>query len=142
MDAVAAYFEQFNAKQLEGMPKLFGPGYTYAEPLYPEPRDAAGHVALMRRIAESFPNRRMDVRRRVPGASGEAVEAVVWRPGKRWGHDHAGVCLRGRYRPGIRPDQPNALLLRTTSLMAPMGAAPRATRGSRSLWPAALGPHP
>lgn len=76
MDVVAAYFERFNAKQFEGMPELFGPGFTYAEPLFPEPRDAAGHVALGRHIAESYPNRRMEVRRRVPGANGEAVEAV------------------------------------------------------------------
>jgi len=31
----------------------------------------------MRQIAESYPNRQMHVRRRVPGAAGEVVEAVV-----------------------------------------------------------------
>jgi SnoaL-like domain len=76
MDVVAAYFERFNARELDGMADLFGPGYTYAEPLFPEPRDAAGHVALMQQIAASYPDRQMRVRRRVPGASGEAVEAL------------------------------------------------------------------
>jgi len=55
MDVVAAYFERFNAKKLDEMADLFGSGYTYAEPLFPEPRDAAGHVALMRQIAKSYP---------------------------------------------------------------------------------------
>lgn len=41
MDVVAAYFERFNAKKLDEMADLFGSGYTYAEPLFPEPRDAA-----------------------------------------------------------------------------------------------------
>ncbi len=77
MDVVAAYFERFNAKKLDEMAGLFGPAYTYAEPLFPEPRDAAGHVALMRKIAESYPNRQMHVRRRVPRAGREVVE-VVW----------------------------------------------------------------
>ena len=75
MDAVAAYFERFNAKKLDQMAGLFGPGYTYAETLFPEPQDAAGHVAHMQRILESYPNRQMQVRRRVPGANGEVVEA-------------------------------------------------------------------
>lgn len=76
MDVIAAFFERFNAKGLDEMADLFGPGYTYAEPLFPESRDAAGHVAIMRQIVESYPNRQMHVRRRVPGASGEVVEAV------------------------------------------------------------------
>ena len=76
MDVVAAYFERFNARKLDEMAGLFGPAYTYAEPLFPEPRDAAGHVALMRQISESYPNRQMRVRRRVPGAGREVVEAV------------------------------------------------------------------
>jgi hypothetical protein len=76
MDVVAAYFERFNAKELDQMAGLFGSGYSYAEPLFPEPRDAAGHVALMRQIAQSYPDRQMQVRRRVPGASGEVVEAM------------------------------------------------------------------
>src|SRR5215467_381237 len=76
MDVVAAYFERFNAEKLDEMANLFGSGYSYAEPFFPEPRDAAGHVALMRQIAESYPNRQMHVRRRVPGAGGEVVEAV------------------------------------------------------------------
>jgi len=76
VDVVAAYFERFNAKKLDEMAGLFGSGYTYAEPLFPEPRDAAGHVALMRQIAKSYPDRQMRVRRRVPGAGGEVVEAV------------------------------------------------------------------
>ena len=76
MDVVAAYFERFNAEKLDEMADLFGSGYSYAEPFFPEPRDAAGHVALMRQIAQSYPNRQMRVRRRVPGASGEVVEAV------------------------------------------------------------------
>jgi len=76
MDVVAAYFERFNAKKLDEMADLFGSGYSYAEPLFPEPQDAAEHVAVMRQIAQSYPNRRMRVRRRVPGASGEVVEAV------------------------------------------------------------------
>jgi hypothetical protein len=76
MDVVAAYFERFNAKKLDEMADLFGSGYSYAETLFPEPRDAAGHVALMRQIAQSYPTRQMQVRRRVPGASGEVVEAV------------------------------------------------------------------
>ena len=76
MDVVAAYFERFNSKDLVEMADLCGSGYTYAEPLFPQPRDAAGHVALMRQIAQSYPNRQMQVRRRVPGADGEVVEAV------------------------------------------------------------------
>ena len=76
MDAVAAYFERFNAKKLDEMADLFGSGYSYAETLFTELRDAAGHVALMRQIAQSYPDRQMQVRRRVPGASGEVVEAV------------------------------------------------------------------
>jgi hypothetical protein len=75
MDVVAAYFERFNTKKLDEMTDLFGSGYTYAETLFPEPRDAAGHVAHMRQILESYPDRQMRVRRRVPGASGEMVEA-------------------------------------------------------------------
>jgi hypothetical protein len=75
MGAVAAYFERFNAGNLDEMTDLFGPGYTYAETLFPEPRDAAGHVAHMRQILESYPDRRMRVRRHVPGANGEMVEA-------------------------------------------------------------------
>ena len=75
MDVVFAYFERFNAKKLDQMADLFGPGYTYAETLFPEPRDAAGHVAHMRQILESYPDRQMRVRRRVPGANGEMVEA-------------------------------------------------------------------
>ena len=76
MDVAAAYFERFNSKNFDEMVGLFGPGYTYAETLFPEPRDAARHVALMRQIAQSYPNRQMNVRRRVPGANGEVVEAV------------------------------------------------------------------
>jgi SnoaL-like domain len=76
MDVVAAYFERFNARKLDQMADLFGPGYTYAETLFPEPRDAAGHVALMRQILESYPGRQVHVRRHVPGANGEVVEAV------------------------------------------------------------------
>ena len=76
MDFVAAYFERFNAKKLDQMADLFGPGYTYAETLFPELRDAAGHVAHMRQLLEWYPDRQMQVRRRVPGASGEVVEAV------------------------------------------------------------------
>jgi len=75
MDVVAAYFERFNAKKLDEMADLFGSGYTYAETLFPEPRDAAGHVAHMRQILESYPDRQMHVRRRVHGANGEMVEA-------------------------------------------------------------------
>jgi hypothetical protein len=76
MDVVAAYFERFNAKKLDQMADLFGPGYTYAETLFPELRDAAGHVAHMRQLLEWYPDRQMHVRRRVPGANGEVVEAV------------------------------------------------------------------
>jgi SnoaL-like domain len=76
VDVVAAYFERFNARKLDDMAGLFGSGYTYAETAFPEPRDAAGHVALMRQIAKSYPDRQMRVRRRVPGAGGEVVEAV------------------------------------------------------------------
>ena len=76
MDVVFAYFERFNTKKLDQMADLFGPGYTYAETLFPEPRDAAGHVAHMRQILESYPDRHMHVRRRVPGADGELVDAV------------------------------------------------------------------
>lgn len=76
MDVIAAYFERFNAREFDQMAGLFGSGYSYAEPLFPEPRDAAGHVALMRQIAQSYPDRQMQVRRRVPGASGEVVEAM------------------------------------------------------------------
>ena len=76
MDIVAAYFERFNSRQLDAMAGLFAPGYTYAEPLFPEHRDGAGHIALMQQIAQSYPDRQMRVRRRVPGASGEAVDAV------------------------------------------------------------------
>lgn len=75
MDAVAAYFERFNAGKLDEMADLFGADYTYAETLFPEPRDAARHVAHMRQILKSYPDRQMRVRRRVPGASGEVVEA-------------------------------------------------------------------
>jgi SnoaL-like domain len=74
MDAVAAFFERFNAKKLDEMADLFGSGYTYAEPMFPEPRDAAGHVALMRQFLETYPDRQMRVRRRVPGPNGEVVE--------------------------------------------------------------------
>jgi hypothetical protein len=76
MDVVAAYFERFNAKELDEIAGLFGPAYTYAEPFFPEPWDAPGHVTLMRQIAGGYPNRQMRVRRRVPGAGGEVVEAV------------------------------------------------------------------
>jgi hypothetical protein len=75
MDVVGAYFERFNAKKLDQMADLFGPGYTYAETVFPEPRDAVGHVAHMRQILKSYPDRQMRVRRRVPGANGEMVEA-------------------------------------------------------------------
>ncbi len=75
MDAVAAFFERFNARKLDEMADLFGSGYTYAEPMFPEPRDAAGHVAHMRQILETYPDRQMRVRRRVPGPNGEMVEA-------------------------------------------------------------------
>ena len=75
MDVVAAYFERFNARKLDQMADLFGPGYTYAETVFPEPRDAAGHLAHMRQILKSYPDRQMRVRRRVPGANGEMVEA-------------------------------------------------------------------
>ncbi len=75
MDAVAAFFERFNARKLDEMADLFGSGYTYAEPMFPEPRDAAGHVAHMRQILETYPDRQMRVRRCVPGPNGEMVEA-------------------------------------------------------------------
>ena len=113
MDVVAAYFERFNARKLDEMADLFGSGYTYAETVFPEPRDAAGHVAHMRQILESYPDRQMRVRRRVPGASGEMVEAD-------WSGTRAdsGIIMtlncfsRGRCRPEVRPDQPMRLVLR------------------------------
>jgi hypothetical protein len=75
MDVVAAYFERFNTKKLDEMTDLFGSGYTYADTLFPEPRDAVRHGALMRQILASYPDRQMHVRKRAPGASGEMVEA-------------------------------------------------------------------
>ncbi len=106
MDAVAAFFERFNARKLDEMADLFGSGYTYAEPMFPEPRDAAGHVAHMRQILETYPDRQMRVRRCVPGPNGEMVEA-------EWSGTRAGS---GRCRPQVRPDQPDAPVLRTTCL--------------------------
>jgi ketosteroid isomerase-like protein len=77
MDVVEAYVTYFNAKDFDRLEGLFAPGYSYAEPLYPQVRDAAQHIALMKAIAEKFPDRRVKSQRRYPGAAGVAV-AATW----------------------------------------------------------------
>ena len=44
--------------------------------MFPELRDADGHVELMRQVAQARPDRRIDVVRRLPGADGAVVEAT------------------------------------------------------------------
>ncbi len=46
MDAVAESSELFNAEDHDGMRGLMGAGYTYAEPMFPERRDADAHLDL------------------------------------------------------------------------------------------------
>ena len=76
MDAVGDFFELFNVKDFDGLRDLMAPSYTYAEPMFPEVRDAEAHLALMRQVAQARPDRRIDVIRRLPGADGAAVEAM------------------------------------------------------------------
>jgi hypothetical protein len=42
MDAVAAYFERFNAGKIDEMADLFGSGYTYAETVFLETAGRSG----------------------------------------------------------------------------------------------------
>jgi hypothetical protein len=78
MDAVQEFFDLFNTRDFDALRKLMGPGYSCAEPLFPEHRDADAHIELMKYIAQVYPNRWMDVNRRIPipGADGAAVEAT------------------------------------------------------------------
>jgi ketosteroid isomerase-like protein len=76
MDTVADFFERFNAGDLDGIRDLMAPGYSYAEPMFPELRDAEAHVELMKQVAQARPDRRIEVGRRLPGADGAAVEAT------------------------------------------------------------------
>jgi hypothetical protein len=76
VDAVAEFFDRFNAKDFDAIGRLLAPDYSYAEPMFPEPRDAEGHLELMKQVAQARPDRRMDVGRRLPGAGGAAVEAT------------------------------------------------------------------
>jgi len=76
VDAVADFVERFNAKDFDGIGKLMASDYSYAEPMFPELRDAEAHVELMRQVAQARPDRRIDVVRRLPGAAGAVVEAT------------------------------------------------------------------
>jgi hypothetical protein len=76
MDAVADFIDRFNGKDFHGIATLMAPGYSYAEPMFPELRDAEAHVELMRQVAQARPDRRIDVIRRLPGADGAVLEAT------------------------------------------------------------------
>ena len=75
VDAVDRFLETFN-RGVPPLDELAAPGYSYAEPWNPGPFDAKGHVELMTQALQRFPDRRCDVRRRVPGADGVVVEAT------------------------------------------------------------------
>lgn len=76
MDAVARFLELFNAKDFDAIGNLMAPGYSYSEPMFPELRDAEAHVTLMRQVAEAWPDRLIEVSRRLPGAGGAVVDAT------------------------------------------------------------------
>lgn len=76
VDAVGEFFRLFNAQSFDDMHDLMASGYSYAEPMFPERRDAAAHVELMRQVAQARPDRRMEIGRRIPGSEGELVEAT------------------------------------------------------------------
>ncbi len=76
METVADFVDRFNAKDFDGIRALMASGYSYAEPMFPELRDAEAHVELLRQVAQARPDRRIDVIRRLPGADGAAVEAM------------------------------------------------------------------
>ena len=75
MDGIDRFFQDFR----RGVPDLFelaAESYSYAEPLYPGPFDRAGHMALMKQVLSTVPDRSMEVERRIPGADGGIVEAT------------------------------------------------------------------
>ncbi len=76
VDAVADFFERFNATDFNGIRNLMASSYSYAEPMFPELRDAEAHVELMKQAAQARPDRRIEVGRRLPGADGAVVEAT------------------------------------------------------------------
>ena len=76
MDAIVEFVERFNAKDVDGIRELMAPGYSYAEPMFPEVRDAEAHVELLRQVARARPDRHIEVGRRLPGADGAVVEAT------------------------------------------------------------------
>ena len=76
MEADADFIDRFNAKDFDGIRALMASDYSYAEPMFPELRDAEAHVELLRQVAQARPDRRIDVIRRWPGADGVVVEAT------------------------------------------------------------------
>ncbi len=58
VDAVADFFERFNATDFNGIRNLMASSYSYAEPMFPELRDAEAHVELMKQAAQARPDRR------------------------------------------------------------------------------------
>jgi len=76
MAAVDGFFHAFNRGDVEEVRRLAAPSYSYVEPLFPEPRDVEQHIALMREIVARYPDRRLQVRRRLPGVGAATVEAV------------------------------------------------------------------
>ncbi len=75
-DVVDRFLEAFNRGEVPRLSELATPDYTYAEPMFPGPYDAAGHEEVMRQTLAMFPDRRMEVTRRMPGVDGEVLEAV------------------------------------------------------------------
>ena len=76
MDAVDRFIDAFNAGDFETMRSLMADGYSYAEPLYPGPYDAEGHIAVMRGVLDRSPDRRMEVIERIGGVGAVAVRAL------------------------------------------------------------------
>lgn len=73
-DVVTAFFERFNAGDLDSVAEMYGPGYDYAEPMLGAVVDADQHLAAMRQYLEVIPDRRLDVLSRRPTPGGVAVE--------------------------------------------------------------------
>ena len=77
MDVVNQFVDMWNAGDLDGMRSLMTADYSFAEPNYPGPYDADGHVETMADVLERIPDRSLKVTRRLQGASSMAIE-VEW----------------------------------------------------------------